>query len=147
MDDDEFSHGFCYGFSYDLSYDFASWYDLMYEFSTEPLPTVDGAVEVGDTTEISVSATIYDARPGRSAGMNGCGVEGGNGCEGALTRDGITDDIESRWSCATRIVDDLGPCQIEYTFTEPQDIVDIQVAFWKGDERIRTLEVSGSDGA
>ncbi|CAM9830288.1 unnamed protein product, partial [Ectocarpus sp. 12 AP-2014] len=57
------------------------------------------------------------------------------------TRDGIYTDIESRWSCATRLVPDKGPCQIEFTFAEPQNIVEIQVAFWKGDERTRTLGV------
>eukprot|EP00752_Nemacystus_decipiens_P018362 g16473.t1 len=107
-----------------------------------PLPTVDGAVEVASKTEVGVMATAHDARAGRSYGEPGCGEEGGGGCAAALTRDGITDDIESRWSCATKLTEGGGPCQIEYTFAEPQDIEDIQVAFWKVNERIRTLEVS-----
>eukprot|EP00903_Cladosiphon_okamuranus_P005790 g5737.t1 len=107
----------------------------------EPLPIVEGAVEVGDKTEVGVTATGYDERPGRTTGMNGCGEEGGSGCEGPLTRDGVTNDIESRWSCAPKLVEGGGPCQVEYTFAEPQDIVDIQVAFRKADERTRTLDV------
>ena len=108
----------------------------------EPLPTVDGAVEVGTKTEVGVTATAHDDRAGRSHDLNGCGEEGGDGCAAALTRDGVFDNIESRWSCAPKLVEGEGPCQIEYTFAAPQDIVDIQVAFRKANERVRTLEVS-----
>ncbi|CAM9431050.1 unnamed protein product, partial [Hapterophycus canaliculatus] len=118
-----------------LSYEFVPW------VQNGDLPTVDGAVEVGDKTEVAVMATAYDVRPGASSGQVGCGEAGGNGCEPLNSRDRISSEIESRWSCATKIVADEGPCQIEYKFAEPQDIVDIQVAFWKGNERIRTLEV------
>ena len=106
-----------------------------------PTPTVDGAVEVGTKTEVEVTSTAHDVRPGRSSTMNGCGIEGGDGCDGALTRDGVHDDIESRWSCAPKLVTGGGACQIVYTFAEPQDIVDIQVAFRKANERVRTLQV------
>ena len=108
----------------------------------EVLPTVDGAVEVGTKTEVGVTATAYDVRPGESRGMAGCGEEGGDGCAPANSRDGIVSEVESRWSCSSKLVEGGGPCQIEYTFAEPQDVVDIQVAFWKGDVRDRTLEVS-----
>ncbi|CAN0045826.1 unnamed protein product, partial [Scytosiphon promiscuus] len=118
-----------------LSYEFIPWEQ------EEDLPTVDGAVEVGDKTAVAVTATAFDVRPGASSGQVGCGEAGGNGCEPLNSRDGISSEIESRWSCASKIVPDEGPCQIEYTFAEAQDIVDIQVAFWKGNERIRTLEV------
>ncbi|CBJ33705.1 conserved unknown protein [Ectocarpus siliculosus] len=114
-----------------MSYEFVPWEE------TEALPTVDGAVEVGTKTEVGVSSTAHDVRPGD----DGCGEVGGLGCTAANTRDGIFSEIESRWSCATKLVDDEGPCQIEFTFAEPQTIVDIQVAFWKGNERTRTLEV------
>eukprot|EP00752_Nemacystus_decipiens_P018357 g16468.t1 len=107
----------------------------------EPFPTVDGAVEVATKTEVRVAATAYDERPGRSSNMAGCGDEGGDGCAPSNSRDGVVSNVESRWSCATTLVGGGGPCQIEYTFAEPQDIVDIQVAFWKGDERTRTLDV------
>ncbi len=107
-----------------------------------PLLTADGAVEVGTKTEVGVTATGYDERPGMSSGSVGCGEAGGDGCSPAKSRDGISSDIESRWSCASKLVEGFGPCQIEYTFAEPQDIVGMQVAFWKGNERVRTLKVS-----
>lgn len=121
-----------------MSYEFILWEH------EEWLPTVDGAVEVGTKIDVGVSATGYDARPGMTSGEWGCGEAGGSGCAPANTRDDIVSDIESRWSCAAGLVDDGGPCQIEYTFGVPQDIVDIQVAFWKADERTRELEVSYS---
>ncbi|CAN0059212.1 unnamed protein product [Ectocarpus fasciculatus] len=92
-------------------------------------------------TEVSVSATAHDTRPGSSSGDDGCGEAGGDGCAAANAHDDIISDIESRWSCAKMLVPDEGPCQIEFSFAEPQDIVDIQVAFWKGNERTRTLDV------
>ncbi|CAM9104677.1 unnamed protein product, partial [Hapterophycus canaliculatus] len=122
-----------------LSYGFAPWEQK------GPLPTVDGAVEVGTKTEVIVSATAYDVRPGASGGQVGCGYVGGDGCAPLNSRDGISSEVESRWSCASKIVPEGGPCQIEYTFGEPQDVVDIQVAFWKGSERTRTLEVHLDD--
>ncbi|CAN0401946.1 unnamed protein product, partial [Ectocarpus fasciculatus] len=118
-----------------MSYEFVAWEE------TGTLPTVTDAVEVGTQTEVGVSATAHDVRPGSSSGEIGCGEVGGLGCTATNTRDGIFSDIESRWSCATSLVPDEGPCQIEFTFAEPQNIVDIQVAFWRGNERTRTLEV------
>ncbi|CBJ28702.1 hypothetical protein Esi_0118_0035 [Ectocarpus siliculosus] len=118
-----------------MSYEFVPWEE------TESLPTVDGAVEVGTKIEVGVSATAHDTRPGNSSGDVGCGEVGGLGCTATNTRDGIFSEIESRWSCATKLVPDEGPCQIEFTFAEPQHIVDIQVAFWKGNDRTRTLGV------
>lgn len=108
----------------------------------EPVPTVDGAVEVGTKVAVVASATAHDVRAGSSSGLNGCGAEGGDGCEAALTRDGVTNQIESRWSCAPKLVEGGGPCQVVYTFTAPQNVMDIQVAFRKADERTRTLDVS-----
>lgn len=131
VDDDDFARG-------SMSYSFAP------DEVGEPLPAVDGAVEVGTKTEVAVSATAHDVRPGRATLERGCGAIGGDGCTAELSRDGISSDVESRWSCATKIVPGGGACQIEYTFAEPQDVVDIQVAFWKGNERARTLEVRAS---
>ncbi|CAM9139502.1 unnamed protein product, partial [Ectocarpus sp. 12 AP-2014] len=129
-----------YDFTFDdddqpMSYEFVTWEE------TESLPAVTDAVEAGTKTEVGVSATAHDVRPGSSSGDVGCGEVGGLGCTPTNTRDGIASDIESRWSCATSLVPDEGPCQIEFSFAEPQNIVDIQVAFWKGNERTRTLEV------
>ena len=108
----------------------------------DDIPTVDDAVEVGTKIQVGVTATAHDERAGRSYGLVRCGEEGGDGCAAALTCNGISDNIESRWSCATKLVEGGGPCQIEYTFAVPQDIVDIHVAFRKANERARTLEVS-----
>ncbi|CAN0453097.1 unnamed protein product, partial [Ectocarpus sp. 12 AP-2014] len=118
-----------------MSYEFVPWEE------TESLPAVVDAVEVGTKTEVGVSATAHDVRPGSSSGEVGCGEVGGLGCTATNTRDGIFSNIESRGSCATILAPDEGPCQIEFTFAEPQTIVDIQVAFWKGNERTRTLGV------
>lgn len=40
-----------------------------------------------------------------------------------------------------KLTDPEGPCQIVYMFGEPQDIVDIQIAFYKGGERTREVAV------
>lgn len=96
-------------------------------------------VEAGTVTTVSASANAYDVRPGAAGLAAGC-ME--NGCAPALTRDGITDDVESRWSCAPSIVADGALCEIEFTFDTPQDIKDVQAAFLNGDELTRTLEVS-----
>ncbi|CAN0073204.1 unnamed protein product, partial [Ectocarpus fasciculatus] len=65
------------------------------------------------------------------------------GCLPDLAHDGVgEEDTESRWSCAKEIVPDGGQCEITFTFDSPQDITDVQVAFWKGDERTRTLKMT-----
>lgn len=99
---------------------------------------VDGYVEVGTKTNVFVSANAYDTRSGQTSGGSGCMDDG---CAPALTRDGISDDVESRWSCNPSIVPDGGLCEIEYVFQAPQDIKSVQVVFWRGNERTRTLEV------
>lgn len=96
-------------------------------------------VEAGSETTVGVTASAYDDRPGESAGDVGCGEMG---CLPDLAHDGVgEEDAESRWSCAEEIVPDGGQCEITFTFDSPQDITDVQVAFWKGDERTRTLKV------
>ncbi|CAM9346075.1 unnamed protein product, partial [Ectocarpus sp. 12 AP-2014] len=119
-----------------MSYKFVAWKE------TESLPMVIDAIEVGIKTEVGVSATAHDVRPGSGGDDIGCGEVGGLGCAATNARDGIFSDIESRWSCATKLVPDEGPCQIEFSFAEPQNIVDIQVAFWKGNECTRTLKAA-----
>eukprot|EP00903_Cladosiphon_okamuranus_P008222 g7915.t1 len=137
FDDDAFSMS--YEFMPVFMPEFMS--DFVLREQEGPLPTVDEAVEVGTKTEVVVTATAHDVHPGMRSGWRGCGEKGGNGCAPALTRDGISSEAESRWSCAPKLVDGAEPCQIEYTFAEPQDIRDIHVAFWKGNDRIHTLEV------
>lgn len=98
-----------------------------------------GYVEASTKTTVSVTASAYDERPGGESGGQGCGQ---HGCKPALAYDGISYDVESRWSCSKEIVHDEGQCEIEFTFEHPQDIVEMQVALWKGDERPRFLKVS-----
>ncbi|CAM9175809.1 unnamed protein product [Ectocarpus sp. 13 AM-2016] len=96
-------------------------------------------VGAGSKTTVGVTASAYDDRPGEGAGDVGCGEMG---CLPDLAHDGVgEEDTESRWSCAEEIVPDGGQCEITFTFDSPQDITDVQVAFWKGDERTRTLKV------
>ncbi|CAM9353581.1 unnamed protein product [Ectocarpus sp. 13 AM-2016] len=96
-------------------------------------------VEAGSKTTVGVTASAYDDRPGEGAGDVGCGEMG---CLPDLAHDGVgEEDTESRWSCAEEIVPNGGQCEITFTFDSPQDITDVQVAFWKGDERTRTLKV------
>lgn len=113
--------------------------DADYNCIDPSAPCVNDLVDAGTKTTVSVSANGYDARPGEGSDDNGC-ME--NGCQPGLTRDGISADVESRWSCSQAIVDGENLCQIDFTFEDPQDIVDVEVAFWKADERDRTLEVS-----
>lgn len=80
---------------------------------------------------------MYDTRTGEAFGDVGCGEDG---CQPELTRDGSV-DLESRWACAQNLDPDGGLCEIAFMFEEPQDIMEIQVAFFKGDERSRTLQV------
>lgn len=86
-----------------------------------------------------MSANAFDTRAGEASGDVGCGDDG---CAPELSRDGDSEDVESRWSCKQDIVPDGEPCEIEFVFDDPQDIMEVQVAFWKGDERARTVEVS-----
>lgn len=65
------------GDDFSMSFEFFPW-----EQDEEPVPTVDGAVEIGDKTGVFVTATGYDVRPGVSSGMVGCGEAGGDGCAG-----------------------------------------------------------------
>lgn len=99
---------------------------------------VNGYVEAGTKTTVGVSANAYDTRPGADSGGAGCQDDG---CTPALSRDGISTGTESRWGCAQKLVPDGEACEIEFTFEDPQDIMDVQVAFYKGEERSRTLQV------
>lgn len=92
-------------------------------------------VEAATQTAVSVSATAFDERPGDASG---CG-EGG--CLPGLAYDGVRDDDGSRWSCNKHLVPDGGQCEIVFSFETPQDIMGMQVSFWKGDERTRSLKV------
>lgn len=94
-----------------------------------------GSIEVGAQTGVSIDATGYDKRP-ESEG--GCGK---SGCEPDLAHDGIVADPQSRWSCSKKLVPSGGQCVITFTFEDRQNMVGLDVSFFKGDERRRKLKV------
>ena len=94
-------------------------------------------VEAVTKTAVSVSTNMFDTRAGEAFGDVGCGE---TGCRPELTMDGSV-DLESRWACAQKLNPGGGVCQIVFVFEDPQDIVEVQVAFYKGSERSRTLQV------
>ena len=104
-----------------------------------PCSLQQGYVEAGTKTTVSVTASAWDERSGSNGGEAGCGEDG---CLPELAHDGVgEEDVESRWSCKKDIVPNGGQCEIVFTFGSPQDIVGMEVDFWKGDERKRTLKV------
>ena len=103
-------------------------------------PCVHGYVDARTKTTVGVDANAYDTRPGQDSDDVGCMVDG---CLPELARDGVYDNIESRWSCAGKLVpEDGGACEISFTFEDPQTIKDVLVSFWKNDIRSRKLEAS-----
>lgn len=92
-------------------------------------------VDAGEKTTVDVSASGYDKR----TSGNGCSP---NGCIPENTRDGSRSS-NSRWSCKGDILGEKKSkgCWIKYSFDNPQDIVDIKIAFYKGTEDTRTLKV------
>eukprot|EP00752_Nemacystus_decipiens_P012335 g10935.t1 len=66
-----------------------------------------------------------------------------NGCSADLSRDRDTSD-GSRWRCNEDLIDEQ--CTITYEFDEPQDIIHLNIASYTGDERLRKLAVTASDG-
>ena len=88
-------------------------------------------VDASYRTTVTVDANAYDERTSGS----GCSPDG---CVPANTRD---NDIwaNSRWSCKEDLEGER--CRITYYFDEPQDIVQMRIAFHKGDENQRWLTV------
>lgn len=97
----------------------------------------DILVDAGTKTSISVSTNTYDTRTGEASGDVGCGE---HGCRPELTLDGSV-GMESRWACAQSLNPGGGLCEIRFVFEDPQDIMEVQVAFYRGSERSRTLQV------
>ncbi|CAM9470281.1 unnamed protein product, partial [Sphacelaria rigidula] len=87
-------------------------------------------------SSVRTTVTISDDSPydERTSG-SGCSP---NGCTPENTRDGDTSE-ESRWSCKYALEDTT--CKVTYYFEEPQDIVELKVAFYKGDQRSRSLKI------
>ena len=90
-------------------------------------------VDVGERTRVVTKASAYDER---TSGY-GCSPDG---CIPENTRDGSL-RANSRWSCQGHLVTGVGGCRIEYNFEDPQDIVKVRIAFHRGDENNRTLNV------
>ena len=85
-------------------------------------------------TTVNVFASGYDT----TTSGNGCSPDG---CMPENTRDNSL-DANSRWSCQGDILDDdNNGCWLDYYFDEAQDIVRMRIAFHKGDQRTRTLDV------
>ena len=80
-------------------------------------------------------ASGYDTR----TSGNGCSPDG---CTPENTRDNNL-DANSRWSCQGDSLDDddINGCWLDYYFDEPQDIVRMRIAFHKGNENTRSLDV------
>lgn len=89
------------------------------------------------TTTVYQWSNVYDTRASSDGGCDPYG------CTPALTRDQNW-DATSRWSCSEKL--DNSQCKITYQFEEPQDIVRLNIKFYKGNERVRTLKVRGSGG-
>lgn len=85
---------------------------------------------------VSITATGYDVRVGNEGGCDPLG------CLPEYTRDGVTMDVESRWSCKENVVlPGLDNCELKFSFDMPRDIIAVEVDFWKWDTRSRTLKV------
>ncbi|MEP5731962.1 MAG: hypothetical protein ABJL67_21585, partial [Sulfitobacter sp.] len=82
---------------------------------------------------MKVSASGYD----RKMSYPGCSPDR---CTPENTRDHNLSS-NSRWSCKGDIFDNDKGCWIKYAFKEPQDLEEIEIAFYKGDEDTRTLKV------
>eukprot|EP00752_Nemacystus_decipiens_P012336 g10936.t1 len=105
--------------------------------SAAVLNSASAQVDARMRTTVTESANAYDTR---DASNGGCDP---NGCSADLSRDRDTSD-GSRWSCSEDLEDEQ--CTITYEFDEPQDIIYLNIAFYKGDERVRKLAVTASDG-
>lgn len=99
------------------------------------LPVLDfvpDLVDASERTDIDTSANAYDARVST---IGGCDP---GGCAPEFSRDSVIAP-ESRWSCKYDL--EGKPCNLWFRFKEPQDIVELQVAFYKGNERKRAFSV------
>lgn len=90
-------------------------------------------VDARKRTTVSVDAVAFDYR------MSGAGCSP-DGCVPENTRDNSR-AANSRWSCKVNIIEGNGGCRIDYHFEDPQDIKRMRIAFHKGDENTRALNV------
>ena len=83
-------------------------------------------------TDLTASANAWDER------MDGFGCEPGS-CFPGLAIDGSFEE-QSRWSCKAS-VSLVDACELTLTLEEPQDLVEMRMSLWKGDQRIRSLNI------
>ena len=93
-----------------------------------------GLVDAHRRTTVGVAASAYDKR----TKSRGCSPVG---CIPENTRDNSRDN-RSRWACKGDLIDDDDEgCWIEYYLDEPQDNVEMKIAFYRAMINIRTLNV------
>ena len=83
-------------------------------------------------TGFTLSANGWDTR------INGWGCPPG-GCVPDNVLDGSLDP-DSRWACRPSF-SRIEVCELTFAFDEPQDISEIRMAMFKGNERVRTVDV------
>ena len=83
-------------------------------------------------TGVSASANGWDTR------VDGTGCPP-SGCVPDNVLDNSIEDV-SRWSCNAE-VSDVSACELTLELDEPQDVVQIYMAYYKGDERTRSVNV------
>lgn len=94
-------------------------------------------MEVGTKTNVTTTASAFDPK---TLPAGGCDPVG---CTAELSRDSDIDP-SSRWSCQYGLAG--APCEIWYTWEEAQYIIEMRLAFYKGDERTRAFTVKIFDG-
>lgn len=99
-----------------------------HDYARVVLPAALTAVDV-----VSASANSWDPR---TAG-NGCAPDA---CVASNAIDGSV-EYDSRWSCKSTNAPELEACELTVELSAPQDIKEIRVALWKGDERTRLINV------
>ena len=90
------------------------------------------AAALAQVTDVTVSANGWDTR---TVGY-GCAP---GGCVPANVVDASTED-DSRWSCRPSY-SQVDVCELTFVFDEPQDIFEIRMAMWKGNQRNRTMNI------
>ena len=83
-------------------------------------------------TGLTASANAWDERTDDS----GCVPDS---CFAGLAVDGSIEE-QSRWSCKAS-VSLVDACELTLTLEEPQDLVEMRLSLWKGDQRIRPLNI------
>lgn len=91
------------------------------------------SVEAGEVTTVITWANAYDEK---LLSTGGCDPYG---CTAELTRDSDLSP-SSRWSCKYAV--DNAPCVIWYEFGDALHVEQIEMGFYKGDERTRAFSVT-----